>query len=159
MAQTPKTTRTTGGINPDAIKIDDDPEAISNPETPATDTGGITFVYSNVPQGHNFHLITNPDAPDPVHQVGAGVSLKPAPRRGFVDEGVGKYSVTVVDSSLWAEVKKNYDDCPMFKNGSIFDAPSREVGDAMAYERAGVPTIRQAVDPNKLKAKPYNKED
>ena len=128
------------------------------PEAPKTTTTGATmpkttarntvYVYANLPHGQRFRL-----------PGGVEVRLQGYPVSKLRDENgtplpAGQYGITEVGADAWAEVERVYGKLAVMQSGVIFAAPSREVGDAIAAERAGLRHGLEPVDPTKTATKP-----
>lgn len=129
-------------------------ETAPAPVVQSMDSGSIT-VALNQPQGIVFRLFKDGSEYKRVHIEGNAAHLagaftaSPLPRGG--------YGLTTIAADDWQEIKKQYGELPIFKNGLIFAASSVQNASAQAKEQAEIKSGFEPVDDRSTLTAP-NKE-
>lgn len=134
----------------DALRADDNVNGEAD-----FDTGGDLYVFANLPSAQSFKIGEGAI----VTLNGVPVSDLKGPRGTFYPGG--KYGVTKVSASAWAEVVRVYGKMKMFSSGLIFAADTFEEGQAKARERGALRHGYEPVDPEsrRVKSAPDDKKE
>jgi hypothetical protein len=109
------------------------------------------IIAFNSPQGVVFRLFRNGAEYRRVEIHGNADALRGA-RKGVVP--VGKFGYTEIDAEDWAEIKRQYGDMAVFKNGLIFSQGSVRSAEDEAKDRAETRNGFEPADPAEMTTEP-----
>lgn len=126
-------------------------QTVSAPVITNNDSGTVV-VALNQPQGIVFRLFKDGSEYKRVHVKGNAANLvgtfnaSPLPRGG--------YGMTEISADDWNEIKRQYGDMQLFKNGLIFAASGVNNAQAQAKEQEGVKSGYEPIDSHETTTAP-----